>query len=193
MAKKMLHGAGMLVVAVAMLIALLMAVTFVPTMFGLQSLIVGSGSMGSAMPVGSVALTREVDARAISVGDIVSYRQRGAESTTTHRVIAVEIQGDQVVFTTKGDANASPDPQPVYIDRQIHRVEHIVPYAGYVARYARTPLGLIILIIIPLIGLTFDHRFAKRRRRGGPAEVGWSVTTQSLLRASDPFSAIPSG
>jgi signal peptidase len=184
MARVVVRGAGILMWIAASLLALLLAATFVPTLFGMQTLVVGSGSMGAAMPVGAVALTREVDARAVAVGDIISYRRRGAPVTTTHRVVTVKMTESHVVFTTKGDANATEDPQPVYVDHNIHRVEHVVPYAGYVARAARTPEGALGFLVIPLLGLTFDRGGRKRRRKAPDEEGGWSATTLSLIIAS---------
>ncbi len=181
---------------IALLIVLMLVATFVPTFFGLESLVVGSGSMRPAMSVGSVAMAREVDARAVSAGDIISFRHRGAAETTTHRVVAVKTVGSQVVFTTKGDANPAPDPEPVVIDGKIHRVEYVVPGVGYVVGYAHSPYGVVALIVIPLLGLTLERR---KRPKGHPrsapiGELGWSATTQSLLRiVRDPLRSDPSG
>jgi signal peptidase I len=194
MAKGIARSAGIVIWILTGLLALLMAATFGPTLFGLQSLIVGSGSMGQAMPVGAVALTREVDARAISVGDIISYRRRGAPETTTHRVVGVKTEGDQVIFTTQGDANPAPDPEPVVVEGRIHFVEHVVPYAGYVARYARSPLGGLVLFVIPIIGLTIDRKGRRRpHKRTVSSEPGWSSTTLALLSAAGTVRSDPSG
>jgi len=189
------RAAGYVLWLAALLVAILLAGTFIPTMFGLDSLIVASGSMTPAMQVGSVALTREVDARSIAVGDIINFRHPGDGLTTTHRVIDRKVVAGQVVFTTKGDANAAPDPKPVYVDRDINKVEYVIPEAGHVVRYARTPFGAVLLFVIPISGLLFDRR---RRRRHGPpptpADLGWSATTLSLLRlVPDPIRGDPSG
>jgi signal peptidase len=196
MAKIIVRVAGFFVWLVALLVALLLAAAFVPTIFGLESLVVASGSMTPAMAVGSVAMTHEVDARSISAGDIISFRHRGVAETTTHRVIGVKTQGSQVIFTTKGDANGAPDPEPVVVDGKIHKVEYVIPAAGYAVRYARTPLGVVVLFLIPLAGLAFERR--KRGRHVPPnapiGEIGWSATTQSLLRLGpDQLRSGPSG
>jgi signal peptidase I len=196
MAKALGKVAGYMLWLAALLVAILLAGTFIPTVFGLDSSIVASGSMKPAMQVGSVALTREVDARSIAVGDIINFRRPGEGVTTTHRVVDRKVEAGQVVFTTKGDANASPDPNPVYVDRNINKVEYVVPAAGYVVRYARTPIGAVMLFLVPLAGLLFERQ---RQRRRGPrhtsyADLGWSATTLSLLRvAPDPIRGDPSG
>jgi signal peptidase I len=176
--------AGLLAWLLAVAVAGLLLATFAPTIFGLQSMTVISGSMEPKMPVGSVAMTREVDARSISKGDIVSFRRRGSADTTTHRVISVKAEGSQIIFTTKGDANTTPDPEPVVVDGRIHKVEYVVPFAGYAMKYARTPYGLMVLLIVPIIGLAFDRRTHRRNpsKPTSSAEFGWSATTLSLLR-----------
>jgi signal peptidase len=181
---------------VAILVAILLAATFIPTIFGLESLVVASGSMNPAMAVGSVAMTREVNAQAISTGDIISFRHRGSAETTTHRVVNVKVEGTQVIFTTKGDANTAPDPTPVVVDAKIHKVEYVVPAAGYAVRYARSPLGFVVLFFIPLLGLAYERR--KHRKHAHPAtpsdDLGWSATTLSLIRlVPDQFGSGPAG
>jgi len=184
MAKGIGRIAGILGWIVGGAVGLLLAASFVPTLFGLESMVVVSGSMGRAMPVGSVALTREVDARSVSVGDIVSFRRRGAVETTTHRVTAVKIQGSQVLFTTKGDANATIDPETAVFDGRVHRVEHVVPFAGYIVRDARSPYGAVGLFFVPIVGLSLDRRRHKSRSHSAADEPGWSATTLSLLRVA---------
>jgi len=196
MSRIIVRGAGLLAWLVAILVAMLLAATFVPTIFGLESLVVASGSMAPRMPVGSVAMTREVDARAVSVGDIISFRHRGAAETTTHRVVGVKVEASQVIFTTKGDANTTPDPETVVVDGKIHRVEYVVPGAGYAVRYARTPWGALALFILPLAGLAFERRTHRKHKARPPSadDLGWSATTLSLLRlVRDPLRSDPSG
>lgn len=165
--------------------ALLLAGVFSLTLFGYELLVVTSGSMGKALPIGAVAITRMVDARAIAAGDMVSFRHSTGQAPTTHRVIRVEQEDGVRVLATKGDANASPDPQPVRVRGRIHRVEHVIPAAGYLLRFARTPAGGVALFLVPMIGLLADRRGrlrprAFRRSRVDRSADGWSVSTFAL-------------
>ena len=188
---------GSVVWATASAATLLLALAFLPTIFGFETLIVASGSMGRTLPIGSVALTRAVEAEAIGVGDVISFRHRGRNETITHRVIAVATESGEAVFTTKGDANESVDPEKVFVGGRVHRVDHVVPLAGHVVRYARTPLGGIALILVPVVGLALDRRSRQKaarpsgvplrpgkRRTGDDADLGWSTTTYHLVRVS---------
>jgi signal peptidase len=192
MGKAIRRVAGLLVWLAACAVAALLAFAFVPTLFGYESLIVTGGSMGDAMPTGSVALTRVVDAHAIGVGDVVSYRYPGSTSTITHRVVAVRDEGRQRVFITKGDANTSPDPEPVFASYRLHRVEHVVPYAGSLVRLARSPAGGVLLFLVPIIGLTLERRRSKRGTRADRsspvavprARTSWPSLTSSTVTLS---------
>jgi signal peptidase I len=189
---------GILAWAAASIATLLLALAFLPTLFGLRTLIVSSGSMGRSMPIGSVALTRAVLAQAIDVGDMISFRYRGDGETITHRVVAIEKQVGQFAFTTKGDANQDIDTEKVIVALRVHRVETVVPLAGHVIRYARTPLGGFALIFVPIVGLVVDRRGrqsgahvsgrspirTRRRRPVDLSDFGWSTTTYHLVRVS---------
>ena len=194
MRKWMGRALGIIAWAAASAATFLLALSFVPTLFGFESLIVASGSMGRTLPIGSVALTRAVEAKAISVGDVVSFRHRGESETVTHRVVALEDEVGRVAFTTKGDANSDPDPESVIVSGRIHRVEYVVPLAGQVIRYARTPFGGVALILVPIVGLVIDRRARTSRGRSAgarlrlrlsdTADIGWSSTTYQLVRGT---------
>lgn len=154
---------GIALAATAGVIALLM-LAFGPTLIGFESMVVTTGSMGKAAPPGSVVLTRLVDSRAVGVGDIVSYRRHGRQVPVTHRVTSAHAEDGKIILRTKGDANATPDPEPVVVQGSIARVEHVVPYAGYVVKFARTPLGGLLLFILPTLGLTMDRGRRRSRR-----------------------------
>jgi signal peptidase len=151
-----------LATAAVLVVGGLLAIAFVPTLFGAESLIVTSGSMGKSMPVGSVAVTRLVDARAVSAGDVISFMSPGSRIPTTHRVVAVTDDGVDRVFRTKGDANPAQDPEPVRVNGRVHVVERVVPFAGRVAVFARSPEGLVALLLIPAAGLLYERRRAAR-------------------------------
>ena len=179
-----LRLAGVLIGAAALCAVALLVFAFAPTLFGAEALIVTSGSMGDAMPTGSVALTRLVEANSVSVGDVISFRHPGSDSTITHRVIEVATEPGGRVFRTKGDANPSSDPVPVPIAGRIHRVERVVPYAGRIVAFARTPLGGVALFLVPITGLLFDER--RRRRRTVAAAAPPVPFEEPARRGADP-------
>ena len=69
-----------------------------------------------------------------------------SQSTSiTHRIINVTDGG----FITKGDANEDPDQWTVKRENVIGKVTFTIPYSGYTGYFVRTPIGFILLIIIP--------------------------------------------
>jgi len=103
-----------------------------------------TGSMEPAIPVGGLVVIKPVDPETLREGDIICFRL--SESTSvTHRIINVTDEG----FTTKGDANEDPDQGIVEKENVIGKVIFIVPFIGYLGYFVRTPIGFILLIILP--------------------------------------------
>lgn len=149
----------------------LLIVAFGPTVMGYQAAIVTSGSMGGSMPVGSVAQTRIVPATAVRVGDIVSFRHGGRDTTVTHRVVGIKPVDTGVGLVTQGDANGTPDPEAVVVRGSIARVDRVIPYAGFIAAFARSRTGWMLLFILPLVGLMTERRSWPRWHR---VRLSWS-------------------
>jgi len=105
-----------------------------------------TGSMEPAIPVGSVVVIKPVNPETLKVGDIICFKV--SESTTitvTHRIINVTTEG----FITKGDANEDPDQWIVKRENVIGKAIFTIPYIGYIGYFVRTPIGFILLIVIP--------------------------------------------
>lgn len=142
----------------------LLSFAFAPTLFGYETFIVTSGSMGQANPLGSVAVTKMVDVGTIRQGDVVSFQTK-SKSRITHRISDIKLDAGQTVFITKGDANPLPDPEPLRLSSgKLSRVEWSVPFAGHVVRHIRTPIGAVALFAIPILGLILGKRQGSTRR-----------------------------
>jgi len=124
--------------------------------FGIQLLVVKSGSMEPTIKTGSMVIDKSKEDYQIE--DIVTFKDREKPSeTTTHRIINKETQGNIELFTTQGDANGSPDSIKVNRNQIIGKVIFKIPYFGYVVAFARTWPGVIILIIIPATIIIYDE------------------------------------
>jgi signal peptidase I len=109
-----------------------------------------SGSMEPAIHTGDLAILGPVATNDIQVGDIIAYYKGNVE--ICHRVTAVE-GGDQVAFITKGDANRSPDGTPVTPEKVNGKLVFSIPLAGHFIYFMKTPLGLFLTILLPLLFL----------------------------------------
>ena len=111
-----------------------------------------TGSMEPAIPVGSVVVIKPVDPETLKIGNIICFKIESKSPTTvTHRIIGITAEG----FITKGDANEDPDTWTVKKENVIGKVISIIPYVGYIGHFARTPIGFILLIIIPATLIIF--------------------------------------
>ena len=115
-------------IAVVAVLLLLVALTTLD-LTGHRLFVVGGASMGPAVPIGSLVIVRTTYPAALTVGDVVTYQHSGA--TVTHRVASIEEYGDARIFTTRGDANDTADPDAVAFDDRVGLVVAQLPLVGY--------------------------------------------------------------
>jgi signal peptidase len=139
-------GTAVLVILIAAAV-----LAFLAPRFGWRVDAVFSGSMEPEIMVGSIIVTRAVEAETIKVGEIITFNSPLSEIPTTHRVVSVG-KGSELRFQTKGDANEDADPVTIPAQNVMGKVCFHVPYLGYVSQFTKTPLGFILLLCVP--GLT---------------------------------------
>ncbi len=149
-----------------------------PALAGFAPTVIVSGSMGPSIQAGDVVLTSP-PTRSADVGDVVSFRDRGAERLVTHRVVGIEPDES---YRTRGDANASTDSMLVSPDDVVGLGRAVVPAVGLPLHWARGGEW------VPLAAWTLATGVAwacldRLRRRPPPAT--WSVP------ASRPSTAAP--
>lgn len=121
-----------------------------PELFGYQFKTVLSGSMEPTFKTGSVILVEEIkDKQALKENDVITFRQ-DEKNVVTHRIVEVVKQGDAVLYRTKGDNNEEADMNPVMPENVVAKYSDItVPFIGYFLKYASSPMGTALLLIIP--------------------------------------------
>ena len=102
---------------------------------GMTPLVFTSGSMGPAIPAGSLALARSVPVEDLRVGDVVSVPDLQG-TRVTHRVVAIDDAG----LTLQGDANLTAD-AGAYDVVDADRVLLSVPHVGTALAAATGPVG----------------------------------------------------
>lgn len=145
-----LRVAGHVVNAIAVLCLVGVTLFFaVPKVMHWDIVVVLSGSMEPALPVGSVIFVQPARPEQVAVGDIITYVVGDSGTFVTHRVIEVKGQGATLTFRTKGDANEDPDQGTVPASALRGKVWVDIPYVGYVAQQARSREGFLLLLGIP--------------------------------------------
>ncbi|UJA18916.1 signal peptidase I [Thermoleophilia bacterium SCSIO 60948] len=115
-------------------LAVALAVVLAP-LLGIERYVITGGSMGEAVPIGSIAFEEVVPTEELVEGDVITYQppaESGEEGLVTHRIVAMRERDGATVLRTKGDANLSPDPWRFELGAPTQgRVLFSVPLVGY--------------------------------------------------------------
>ena len=135
---------------VAATILLALAAGYVALLvLGFEPMAMSTGSMRKTIPVGSLVVDRTVPPSSLRVGDVISFRKPiGEVGVDTHRIIEIQRSNGRVAYRTKGDSNPVADPWAIVYERnmQAHRMVWHAPYLGYVLLFARSRLGVVLLV-----------------------------------------------
>lgn len=170
-------------------LVLLMLAVIVPQLFGMQSMVVLSGSMEPTLHVGDIAVVRKVDPYSLKLGDVITYATGG--KLITHRIVGINMTASGPTFTMEGDANNTTDPAPVKTSQVRGKVAYRIPRLGYLVSFASSPLGAGVMILLPalvLIYLTVQQRFANRGRSAGEASTAPEAIAVSDSEVREPRS-----
>lgn len=123
---------------------------------GFRFFAVTSGSMTPTIPVGSLVYVDKYIIGELKEGDVITFTKEG--QVVTHRIferktssLGQDNQGKitEVSFITKGDANTATDSSPVLARDILGKYKFYIPFMGYAASSAKTPLGFFIVILLP--------------------------------------------
>lgn len=123
--------------------------------FSVKLFDVVSASMEPTIEIGSLIFV--VSQKIYALNDIVTFTSNN--QTITHRITRV-MRNDAdglIIYETKGDANDSTDQEAVDHLRVVGKVVFLVPLAGYFSSFAKTQLGLILLVIVPATLIVFSE------------------------------------
>lgn len=116
--------------------------------FGYRILTVQSGSMEPTIPTGALILVGR--AGTYNKSDIVAYGSLIRKNALiTHRIIDIANINGKTLFVLKGDANKQIDIELVPSHAIAGKYLGGIPLVGYPVQFARTPMGVILMIIIP--------------------------------------------
>lgn len=118
-----------------------------------------SGSMGSSLPTGSIAVTAQKLTEEVRVGDIVRLPfPGGASGQYVHRIVDLTATPEGYHIRTKGDANPTVDAwQVVIVSTYTPHVIGYIPLVGYLHQWtnhvwAKTSLLVSIVGFLALAG-----------------------------------------
>lgn len=143
-----------------LIIAVCIPVT-VPKLMGYEIYNVVSGSMEPEIPVGSVIYVKAVSPETVEEGDIIAFTS--GVSVISHRVVSNQtVEGK---FTTKGDANAENDMNPVGYADLIGRVEFHLPVLGSFLAILTSTIGKVYVLTLGACGVMLNILAGRMRGR----------------------------
>jgi signal peptidase len=181
------RGVGWALLGAVVGFVLLILAAVGPAVTGRSNFIVLGGSMEPNIRVGSVVVTEKVRFDRLQVGDVITYVSRSNE-VFTHRI--VDLHQDQLgaAFRTRGDANASDDPEEVRPANVLGRVWYSVPWAGYFLHYASQDMGRIAIMAFA-VGVALSSVVQGSVRDKSPRKGTGEMSTAATAEANSPARA----
>jgi len=134
--------------AVLIFLAILFIGSMIPIPGNYKMMTVLSGSMEPAIKTGSIVVSKSFSN--YKIGEIITFQLSSASKTpTTHRIVEMEVQEGNPLYTTKGDANNAPDREVVQGKQIIGKVVLNIPFLGYAVNFVKKPIGFLLIIIVP--------------------------------------------
>jgi signal peptidase len=126
-------------------------------------MVVSSGSMIPTLNVGDIIIVRGVDPSTVTTGMIIIFHSPYDYSTPiVHRVIAIDNEGGQMFFETKGDNNPVADGWRVPAANLIGAYVAKIPYIGLLSLELRGPLGWILIALLVMLIITMEYDESKK-------------------------------
>jgi signal peptidase I len=119
-----------------------------------------TGSMTPFAEPGDLLISLPTKASTLVVGDVISVANKDTGAVYAHRIIEVRDQGDALRFVTKGDANPTPELDPVLVTADVDINKEIMTVRGLGAPlvYLGSEQGRqasITLVVVANVGLIF--------------------------------------
>ena len=119
-----------------------------------QTFLVQSGSMEPSIMTGDIILIKKT--QQVAKNDVITFVDN-QDRVVTHRIIDLLDQNGQTVYKTKGDANQSADVDSVETDQIKGKVTFTIPKLGYLVRFSKSKLGILLLVLAPAIIIIYEE------------------------------------
>lgn len=169
MLKKIIYGIvnfiSVVIIAATIVVLIMVLLTKPgkpPSIGGFTLLRITTGSMVPTYDVDTMILVQETDPSQIREGDVISFYSSDPMldgAVNTHRVVRIEKDGGQYVYTTKGDGNNVEDPYDVKSEYLVGKVIWSSVILGKISRLVSNPLIFIPVILVPLAVILLSNFF----------------------------------
>ena len=131
------------------------------TILGCRAYIIISNSMEPIIKKGDIVITKAAKAEDIKVNDIITYKKK--DETITHRIINIENNGKEIMYTTKGDNNNIEDIERILYNDIEGKYIIKIPLLGKILLILENKIVFLILVLIVLILYFYNIKIQERR------------------------------
>lgn len=122
-----------------------------------------SGSMEPTIPTGSIVASYDIDPSQLVVDDVVMFNPRDT-SMVMHRIVGINETETGIEFITRGDANNTNDPIPIYPQEIVGKVFFFLPGVGAATGWIRENLiAFIVFVLAIMFGVQAVFNFLKHQ------------------------------
>ena len=114
----------------------------IPSFFGKSALVIATPSMSGSIEAGDLIIITK--SYKYELDDVITYFPAGEGTSVTHRIIRIE--GEK--YYTKGDANNSEDPDPVFITQIAGKMTGSIPKVGIIIEWLSTWQGIAFILAV---------------------------------------------
>lgn len=114
----------------------------IPSFFGKSALVIATPSMSGSIEAGDLIIITK--SYKYELDDIITYFPAGEGTSVTHRIVRIE--GEK--YYTKGDANNSEDPDPVFITQIAGKMTGSIPKVGIIIEWLSTWQGIAFILAV---------------------------------------------
>lgn len=147
-----------LVISLFCIVAATLALSILNIPGGYKFLVVETGSMEPAVHRMSVIVIKPQSD--YKVGEIVTAKRPDLSVSLTHRLY----KKDGEKFVTKGDANNAADGTEITKNEILGKVLFSIPFLGFPVSFAKSQLGLILMIIIPAVLIIYSELLSIKKQ-----------------------------
>ena len=134
----------------------------VPSIFGYKPFIVLSGSMESQINVGDLVIVKNIAPSNLQIGDIIAFRD-SENTVTTHRIVDIRTENDNLCFTTKGDANNVNDDDTVYANQVEGIYQTKFAQIGNAILFIQEPAGFATMMMLIFLICILIYLYQNRK------------------------------
>ena len=133
------------------------------SIFGYKFFYVLTGSMEPTIHAGALTVTKESASGEYEIGDIITFKSKNTQiygQPNTHRIVGEYEKFGKHFYVTQGDANNTPDPEPVSQSEIYGKVVWYsgrLNWLGSVITFLLTPFGFLLVILLPILLLTISQ------------------------------------